>query len=190
MGRGGVERGYKGGALLAVRQGPRSWGPSGLHPSCDTTGGVALDRVVGGRSDPDQVLALDDARGHLDGDAGAARQGPLEDRAGLRGTQAGVRALPLRGTGLAGIPPPRHPLHRCLRVPGGREDPPFPPLGVSRSYKHLNYPKVSDPEVLLVRPERHIHSSIGTFRLPLARGWLEDHSCGWCGRFPEVAGCL
>ena len=57
-----------------------------------------------------------------------------------------------------------------------------PPLGVSRSYKHLNY-----PEVLLVRPERHIHSSIGRFRLPLARGWLEDHSCGWCGRFSGVS---
>ena len=63
------------------------------------------------------------------------------------------------------------------------------PLGIWRSSQHPGCRGGSDPEVLRVRPERHIRSSIGTCRRPLARGWLEDHPGGWCGRFPGIAGC-
>ena len=64
--------------------------------------------------------------------AGAHRQGAVGDRAGLPGTQAGDRTRPLRRPGLARLPPPRQPLHRGLRLPGGRALP-FSPSGPSQA---------------------------------------------------------
>jgi SRSO17 transposase len=74
----------------------------------------------------DQVLALDPARDGPDRGAGRDRQDALADRAGLPGAQAGAGSRPLRGAGLARLPPPRHPVHRGLRLPRSRAEP-FPP---------------------------------------------------------------
>ena len=46
----------------------------------------------------------------------------------LPGAQAGVGARPLRGAGLARLPPPRHLVHRGLRLPRSRAEP-FSPSG-------------------------------------------------------------
>ena len=89
--------------------------------------GMTVDRVAGRRGRPDKVLALDDAVGDLDGDAGTSREGTMADRARLRGAEAGVRPLPVHRTRVARVLSPRDPLHRPLRMLGGRTGPAFPP---------------------------------------------------------------
>jgi len=48
------------------------------------------------------------------------REVALAGRARLRGAEAGAGARPLRGAGLARLPPPRLLVHRRLRIPRGR----------------------------------------------------------------------
>ena len=45
----------------------------------------------------------------------------MADRARLSRSEAGGRARPLRGTRMGGLPPPRHDVHRDLRLPDLRE---------------------------------------------------------------------
>ena len=56
-----------------------------------------------------------------------AREAALAHRAGLPGTETGARARALRGTRLARLPSPCHPMHRRLRLSGRRtgEDSPL-----------------------------------------------------------------
>ena len=54
-------------------------------------------------------------------------QDPLAHRARLRGDEGRARPRSLRGTQLERIPSPRGPMHRRLRVPGGRARSAFPP---------------------------------------------------------------
>ena len=78
---------------------------------------------------------------------------------------------PLRGPRLARLPPPRQPLHRGLRLPGGRALP-FPPSGPLHprdGSRHLRYPEASGRAVP-VRPERHVPHSIATIRRRLTVG--------------------
>src|SRR5215207_8232354 len=51
---------------------------------------------------------------------GRHRQNALAHRTRLPGPQAGNRARPLRGTRMAGLPPPWHAMHRGLRIPDFR----------------------------------------------------------------------
>src|ERR1700745_2148971 len=82
---------------------------------------MALDRMAAGRGGADQILALDPAREHHLRQSGRHDQTALADRTRLSGPEAGNRAGPLRGARMAWVPPPRHPVHRCLRVPDLRE---------------------------------------------------------------------
>jgi len=82
--------------------------------------------LAGGREGADPLLALDPARGGHAGGAGRDREAALAHRARLRGAEAGARPGPLRGPRLARLPPPRQPVHRGLRFPGGRALPLFP----------------------------------------------------------------
>src|SRR3954468_6385322 len=91
-------------------------------------GGVAADRAAGGEGGADQVLALHPGRDGRARGAGRDRQDALADRAGLPGAQAGAGARPLRGPLLARAAPPRHLVHRGLRLPRSRAEP-FPPPG-------------------------------------------------------------
>ena len=59
---------------------------------------------------------------------GPYRQGPLADRTGLPGTEAGDRPRALRGPRLARLPSSCQPLHRSPRLPRRRALP-FPPSG-------------------------------------------------------------
>ena len=88
-----------------------------------STGKVAgsfAEWVAEGRDGARQVLALQPAAPHRAQGPGPHRQGAMADRARLPGAQAGDRARALRGPRLARLPPPRQPLHRSLRLPGGR----------------------------------------------------------------------
>ena len=66
-----------------------------------------------------------------------------------------------------------HHATRCIAAYGFRaaERARLSPLGLWRSYRHLDY-----PEALLVRPERHVSSLITTFRLTQARASLAPAS--------------
>ena len=72
----------------------------------------------------------------------------------------------------------------CIAGTGSwpRKEPAFPPLGLWHSYKSLTFPRASVRGGLLNRPERHVESSIATFRLRYSRNWLAQHPCIWCGR--------
>ena len=72
-------------------------------------GGVVPGGVARGRGRADQVLALDPARGGHARGAGRDREAAVAGRARLRGAQAGAGPGPLRGPGLARLPPPRRP---------------------------------------------------------------------------------
>ena len=107
--------------------------------------GMAAGRVARGRGRADQVLALDPARRHRLRADGRPRQAALADRAGLSGTEAGTRSRPLRGARLAGLPSPRNPLHRRLRLPGLRagDDSPLgtgPPPGLRETCRSRRLP--------------------------------------------------
>ena len=82
--------------------------------------GMAADRMAGGRSRADQILALHAAGEHQLRAAGRSRQAALAHRARLSGAQAGGRARSLRRTRLARLPSSRHPVHRRLRLPHRR----------------------------------------------------------------------
>ena len=80
-------------------------------------GRMAADRVAQGREGADQILALDLAGRHRICGAGRSCQTALAHRARLSGTQAGGRARTFRRPRMARLPPPRHAVHRRLRVP-------------------------------------------------------------------------
>ena len=67
----------------------------------------------------------------------------------------------------------RHQATLCIAAYGfpAAERARLSPLGLWRSYRHLDY-----PEALLVRPERHVSSLITTFRLTQARAGLAPAS--------------
>src|SRR3954465_15646504 len=83
----------------------------GLLAGRAASGGVAADRVAGGRQGAVQVLALDLAGDNRPGRSGSQGQAALADRAGLSGSQAGTGARPLRRTGLARLSSSRHLVH-------------------------------------------------------------------------------
>ena len=152
--------------------------------------GMAADRMAAGREGADQILVRQPARRHLLRAAGRSRQAALADRARLPGTQAGTRPWTLRGTRLARLPPSRHTVHRCLRVPDLRagDDSPLrtvPP----RCSRNLPFPTVTDPEAPPIRPERHIPNSIATMRrrltVALARS-LDRCPCCNAPRRPQI----
>src|SRR5665213_4002041 len=82
---------------------------------------MAVDRVARRRERADQILALDPSQGYHVPRAGRPHQAALAHRARLSGTQAGGRAWAFRGQRVARLPPPRHAVHRRLRIPGLRE---------------------------------------------------------------------
>ncbi len=82
---------------------------------------MAAHRVAARRGRADQVLALHAARGRQLRAARRSHQAALAHRARLPGTQAGGRAGTLRGARVARLPPPRHAVHRRLRLPDLRE---------------------------------------------------------------------
>src|SRR4051794_29340387 len=124
---------------------------------------MAADRVAQGRGRADQVLAVQPGADNRAGQAGPHRQGTLADRARLRGTQARDRTGSLRGPRLARLPPSCQPLHRSLRLPGGRALP-FPP---------------SAP----VHPGTN-QNTCSTPRFPAARGCRSDLSATCSTRSP------
>ena len=101
---------------------------------------------------------------------GRPRQAALADRAGLSGTEAGSRARPLRGARMAGLPSPRQPLHRRLRIPGLRDRRRFPPRDRPAAWRRPRsaVPAGYRPEVLPMRSQRHMPNSIATLRIRLA----------------------
>jgi len=106
-------------------------GTSRLLAGRAARGRVVADRMAPRRRATHQILALDSTCRDLLERVGANGQASLDHGARLRGTEAGVGTGPLRGTGLARIPSPRHPLSCGLWVPGGRAEP-FFPLGARR----------------------------------------------------------
>src|SRR5665811_1062699 len=87
---------------------------------------MAVDRVARRRERADQILALDPSQGYHVPRAGRPHQAALAHRARLSGAQAGGRAWAFRGQRVARLPPPRHAVHRRLRIPGLREGDDFP----------------------------------------------------------------
>jgi DDE superfamily endonuclease len=67
-----------------------------------------LERVAGRQGHPDQVLAVEPARGHPAGGAGRSGQVAVASGAGLPRAQRRPWAGPLRGSRLGGLAPPRH----------------------------------------------------------------------------------
>ena len=78
---------------------------------------VVADRMAESREGAHEVLALHPAARHCLGAHGRSRQVALAHRARLPGAQAGTRPRPLRRPKLARLPPPRHDVHRSLRLP-------------------------------------------------------------------------
>src|SRR5215212_2997641 len=128
LAHGDVARGQRCGAQLPLRRPAGAPGTPRHLAFGALAGGVAAGRVAGGRRGAEQVLALQPAAAHRAEGPGPRGQGPLADRAGLPGAEAGDRPRPPRGPRLARLPPPCQPLHRGLRLPGGRALP-FPPSG-------------------------------------------------------------
>lgn len=79
--------------------------------------GHAAGRMVRQRRGTHRLLAVQPARLHHTGRTGPPGQDPLAHRARLPRTQARTRPGPLRGPLLGRLAPPRHPGHRCPRVP-------------------------------------------------------------------------
>src|SRR3954453_8745223 len=78
--------------------------------------GVAAGRMATGGRRAHRLLAVQPARRHPAGRAGAAGQDPLADRTRLPRGKDRPRAGPLRGPHLHRLAPPRHPGHRRLAV--------------------------------------------------------------------------
>src|SRR3954447_10721571 len=121
-----LTRGHGRRAELALRRGAGPPGARRLPPERAARRGVVPRRVARGREGADEALALDPARGGPARGAGRSCQAALAHRAGLRGAEAGAGPRPLRGPRLARLPPPRQPVHRRVRLPGGRALPLFP----------------------------------------------------------------
>ena len=153
--------------VLALCPRARPSGASRLLARRKPAGGMAADRVAGGRGSADQILALNASREHWIPSVRRYRQAALAHRARLPGAQAGDRPRSLRGAGLARLPPSRHTVHRRLRIPGLRAEtiPPSeqPP---PRSSRKLPFPKVIDRGDPPLRPN-------GTFQIRL-RPFGED----------------
>ena len=88
--------------------------------------GMAAGRVAKGRAGTNQILALFVAQEHRLRPLRRHHHDALAYRARLPRPQAGGRARPLRRARLARISPPRHHVHRSLRLPDLREGRHFP----------------------------------------------------------------
>jgi hypothetical protein len=73
--------------------------------------------VAEGRERADQVLARHAAAQHRLRPPRRHHHDALAHRARLSGAQGRGRARPFRGPRMDGLPPPRHPVHRRLRLP-------------------------------------------------------------------------
>ena len=107
-------------ALFALCSPARSPGASRRETHRTAPGGMAADRVARGREGADQILALDLAGRHRICGACGYCQIALAHRTRLSGTQAGGRARTFRRPRMARLPPPRHHVHRDLRLLGLR----------------------------------------------------------------------
>src|ERR1700740_257115 len=127
---------------------------------------MAVDRVSQRRGLADQILAFDTSARHYVRASGRPDEVACANRARLSRAQAGGRARSFRRTRMAGLPSPRHPVHRSLWILGLRAGDDSPPVDlVPPGYsKNTPFPPVIDPEVPPIRPERHIPNSIATVR--------------------------
>ena len=122
---------------------------------------------------------------HADQRTGQCCPSALSHRARLPGLEAGLRVGPLRGNGLARVPPPRQPEYRGLRVPDDRAP---DCRQVSRQQKtssngeRLPFPRITSPAAAL-RSQRHVDHSITTLRHRLSYILLARlGQCPCCGR--------
>jgi hypothetical protein len=113
-------------ARLALPPPARSPGAPRREARRIAPGGMAADRVSRGREGANQILALDLAGKYRVCSACRCCQIALAHRTRLSGTQAGGRARPFRRPRMARLPPPRHDVHRNLRLLGlrARDDSP------------------------------------------------------------------
>ncbi len=147
-------RGLEGSALLSICACGGSRGPSRLQSTDPSACRVAVGRVARTGIRADQILVVDPAPRDLDGDAGSPSLRSDGGLSRLRGTEAGVRAGPVRGAGVAWLPSSRHFMHRSVWVPL-LDEPTLPP----RPLAFLSAPRLPRgfrPEDLLIRPERHV----------------------------------
>src|SRR5215475_12020583 len=82
---------------------------------------MAFDRMARGGERADQILAFNVAAKYHFRKASRSNQAALAHRARLSGSQTRGRARAFRRARLAWLPPPRHAVHRGLRIPGLRE---------------------------------------------------------------------
>src|SRR5262249_7558175 len=130
---------------------------------------MAVDRMARGREGPDEVLVVHLAPDDLGTAVGLHRETALADRTRLPGNERRKRAGALRGARLArGSPPippePRPPFRFCRRAAAFF---PLKELQAEQNCERLKYPKVTDPAVPPLRPERHNRTSLATVRVRL-----------------------
>src|ERR1700746_35122 len=82
---------------------------------------MAFDRMARRGERADQILAFNVAAKDHFRKASRSNQAALAHRARLSGSQTRSRARAFRRARLAWLPPPRHAVHRGLRIPGLRE---------------------------------------------------------------------
>src|SRR5215471_12761246 len=82
---------------------------------------MAFDRMARRRERADQILAFNAAAKDHFRKTSRSDQAALAHRARLSGSQTRGRARAFRRARLAWLPPPRHAVHRGLRIPGLRE---------------------------------------------------------------------
>jgi len=77
---------------------------------------------------------------------------------------------------MARLPPPRHAVHRSLRIPNLRagDDSPLSITFRRVASRRLQFPQVTDPEDPPSRPERHIPNSIATMRQRLVTALVRN----------------
>src|SRR5262245_59739257 len=107
---------------------------------CRTSRRDAANRVARRRGRADKILALDARQERLIQPSGRHCQNALARRARLPGAQAGGRARTLRGARMAGLPPPRHAVHRSLWISGLRTGDDSPLRTWFRQAAHAIYP--------------------------------------------------
>src|SRR5499427_9644746 len=106
---------------------------------------MAFDRMARGGERADQILAFNVAAKYHFRKASRSNQAALAHRARLSGSQTRGRARAFRRARLAWLPPPRHAVHRGLRIPGLREGDDSPPRDLvppGRS-RNLRFPTVT-----------------------------------------------
>src|SRR5262249_25734195 len=101
---------------------------------------MAFDRMARRGERADQILAFNVATKDHFRKASRSNQAALAHRARLSGSQTRGRARAFRRARLAWLPPPRHAVHRGLRIPGLRETIPPSGSGSSRPFKKLTVP--------------------------------------------------